>query len=102
MEQAANLLGADLGFRSMVRQLVKTARLRGDAKTVLKSTPLVSATVAARRRPGQGGCVPVRTPGTEPVMGVLAEGDDPSLVPDVIEAASSRDPAPRAGRPSPA
>ena len=49
MEQAANLLGADLGFRSMVRQLVKTAQMRGDAKTVLKSMPLVSAIVAVRR-----------------------------------------------------
>ena len=100
MEQAANLLGADLGFRSMVRQLVKTARMLGDAKTVLKSTPLVSAIVAARRRRGQGGCVLVRKSGAEPVIRVLAEGDDPYLVHDVIEPASSRDPAPRTGRPS--
>ena len=33
----------------MVRQLVKTAQMRGDAKTVLKSMPLVSAIVAVRR-----------------------------------------------------
>jgi hypothetical protein len=72
--EAAILLSADFGFRSMVPQL-------SDAKTVLKSTPLVSAIVAAQRRLGQGGRVLVRKSGTEPV--------------------SSQDPAPRAGLPRP-
>jgi hypothetical protein len=73
----------------MVRQLVKTARMRGDAKTVLKSTPPVSAILAARGRSGRGERVP-------------GEGNDPDPVRDVIEPVPIRDPAPRAGRPSPA
>jgi len=65
----------------MAPQLLKTVRMRGDAKTVLRSTPLVSALVVIR---------------------LLAEGDDPYLVRDVIEPASSRGPAPGEGRPNPA
>jgi phosphomannomutase len=101
MGGAANLLRADLGFRSMVPRLLKTVRMRADAKTVLKSTPLVSAIVAAQRRLGQGGRVLVRKSGTESVIRLLVEGDDPYLVRDVIEPASSQGPAPRAGRPRP-
>jgi len=48
---------------------------------VLRSTPLVSVFVVIR---------------------LLAEGDDPYLVRDVIEPASSRGPAPGEGRPNPA
>ena len=48
---------------------------------MLRSTPLVSALVVIR---------------------VLAEGDDPYLVRDVIEPASSQGPAPGEGRPNPA
>ena len=84
----------------MAPQLLKTVRMRGDAKTVLRSTPLVRAIVAAERRLGQGGGALVRKSGTARLARLLAEGDDPHLVRDVIE--PSQDPAPRAGRPSPA
>jgi phosphoglucosamine mutase len=94
-----------------VPQLLKAACIRGDAKPVLKSTLLVSAIAAAPGRLGQGGRVLVRKLGVEPLVRVLAEGDGPCLVRDVIEQiidapaaepASSQDLAPRAGRPSPA
>jgi phosphoglucosamine mutase len=68
-----------------VPQLLKNVRIRGDAKMVLKSTSLVSAIAAAERQLGQGGRVLVRKSGTEPVIRVLAEGDDRELVRKAIE-----------------
>jgi phosphoglucosamine mutase len=93
MGGAANLL--------RLPQHLKTLRMRAEAKTVLKSTPLMSAILAAQRRLCQGGRALVRKSGTEPVIRVLVECDDPYLVRDVIEPASSQGPAPRAGRPRP-
>ena len=68
-----------------VPQLLKNVRVRGDAKTVLKSSALVSAIAAAEEQLGQGGRVLVRKSGTEPVIRVLAEGDDPDLVRRVVD-----------------
>jgi phosphoglucosamine mutase len=68
-----------------VPQLLKNVRIRGDAKMVLRSTSLVSAIAAAERQLGQGGRVLVRKSGTEPVIRVLAEGDDRELVRKAIE-----------------
>jgi phosphoglucosamine mutase len=68
-----------------VPQLLKAGRMPGDGKPVLKSTLLVSAIAAAQGRLGQGGRALVRRSSVEPPIGVLAEGDDPCLVRDVIE-----------------
>lgn len=45
----------------------------------------MSAIAAGEGQLGQGGRVLVRKSGTEPVIRVLAEGDDPDLVRKVIE-----------------
>jgi phosphoglucosamine mutase len=66
-----------------VPQLLKNVRIRGDAKTALKSSALMSA--IGEGQLGQGGRVLVRKSGTEPVIRVLAEGDDPDLVRKVID-----------------
>jgi phosphoglucosamine mutase len=68
-----------------VPQLLKNVRIRGDVKTALKSSALMSAIAAGEGQLGQGGRVLVRKSGTEPVIRVLAEGDDPDLVRKVIE-----------------
>jgi phosphoglucosamine mutase len=46
----------------------------------LKETPVVSAIAHAREMLGSGGRLVIRPSGTEPVIRVMAEGDDRDLV----------------------
>jgi phosphoglucosamine mutase len=67
-----------------VPQLLKNVRV-GDAGAALKSQALVAAIAAAEKRLGKGGRVLVRKSGTEPLIRVMAEGDDSNLIESVIE-----------------
>ncbi len=68
-----------------VPQLLKNVRIRGDAKATLAETSVKQAIAAAEARLGAGGRVLVRKSGTEPLIRVMAEGDDSELVRSVVE-----------------
>ena len=68
-----------------VPQLLKNVRIRGDAKATLAEASVKRAIAAAEARLGAGGRVLVRKSGTEPLIRVMAEGDDSELVRTVVE-----------------
>lgn len=69
-------------------QILKNVRYK--AGQPLKEKPVVSAIEAARQMLGEGGRLVIRPSGTEPVIRVMAEGDDRDLVmravDDVVDA----------------
>ena len=67
-----------------VPQLLKNVRVT-DATAALNAAAVVSAIAAAEKSLGKGGRVLVRKSGTEPLIRVMAEGDDSSLVLRVVE-----------------
>jgi phosphoglucosamine mutase len=67
-----------------VPQLLKNVRV-GDANAALEAQAVVSAIAAAERKLGKGGRVLVRKSGTEPLIRVMAEGDDSELVAKVVD-----------------
>jgi phosphoglucosamine mutase len=68
-----------------VPQLLKNVRIRGDAKAVLAEAVVKQAIAAAEVRLGTAGRILVRKSGTEPLIRVMAEGDDSDLVRLVVE-----------------
>jgi phosphoglucosamine mutase len=68
-----------------VPQLLKNVRIRGDAKATLAEASVKQAIAAAEARLGAGGRVLVRKSGTEPLIRVMAEGDDSELVRTVVD-----------------
>ena len=72
-------------------QILKNVRTRGGK--VLDDPKVVTAIDSARKQLGDGGRLVIRPSGTEPVIRVMAEGDDrkrvESAVDDVIEAIST-------------
>jgi phosphoglucosamine mutase len=68
-----------------VPQLLKNVRIRGDAKAVLAEAAVKQAIAAAEARLGTAGRILVRKSGTEPLIRVMAEGDDSDLVRLVVE-----------------
>jgi len=68
-----------------VPQLLKNVRIRGDAKATLAEASVKQAIAAAEARLGAGGRVLVRKSGTEPLIRVMAEGDDSELVRSVVD-----------------
>jgi phosphoglucosamine mutase len=67
-----------------VPQLLKNVRV-GDANAALNAASVVAAIAAAERDLGQGGRILVRKSGTEPLIRVMAEGDDSELVRVVVD-----------------
>jgi phosphoglucosamine mutase len=67
-----------------VPQLLKNVRV-GDAAAALQAKSVVSAIAAAEEKLGKGGRVLVRKSGTEPLIRVMAEGDDSELVKSVVD-----------------
>jgi len=69
-------------------QILKNVRYRQGQP--LKEQPVVNAIEAARQMLGEGGRLVIRPSGTEPVIRVMAEGDDRDLVmravDDVVDA----------------
>ncbi|GBU19915.1 MULTISPECIES: phosphoglucosamine mutase [Methylobacterium] len=64
-------------------QILKNVRYRsGDP---LRQQTVVTAIEQARERLGEGGRLVIRPSGTEPVIRVMAEGDDRSLVVEVVD-----------------
>jgi phosphoglucosamine mutase len=68
-----------------VPQLLKNVRIRGDAKAVLAETAVKQVIAAAEAQLGAGGRILVRKSGTEPLIRVMAEGDDSDLVRTVVD-----------------
>jgi phosphoglucosamine mutase len=68
-----------------VPQLLKNIRIRGDAKAVLADASVKQVIAAAEARLGAGGRILVRKSGTEPLIRVMAEGDDSDLVRIAVE-----------------
>jgi phosphoglucosamine mutase len=66
-----------------VPQLLKNVRVK-DATAALNAPAVVKAIEAAQHELGGGGRVLVRKSGTEPLIRVMAEGDDPELVARVV------------------
>ncbi|MGQ4273457.1 phosphoglucosamine mutase [Terrihabitans sp. B22-R8] len=64
-------------------QILKNVRYR--AGKPLEKDGVVSAIEAGRERLGGGGRLVIRPSGTEPVIRVMAEGDDPVLVERVVD-----------------
>ena len=67
-----------------VPQLLRNVRV-GDANAALQAQAVLSAIAAAERKLGAGGRVLVRKSGTEPLIRVMAEGDDSELVAKVVD-----------------
>ena len=78
---------ASATFRAFqpVPQLLKNVRIRGDAKATLAEASVKQAIAAAEARLGSGGRILVRKSGTEPLIRVMAEGDNSDLVRSVVE-----------------
>jgi len=68
-----------------VPQLLKNVRIKGDAKTVLADDKTKKAMADAEARLGNSGRILVRKSGTEPLIRVMAEGDDKALVHAVVD-----------------
>ncbi len=64
-------------------QILKNVRYR--AGEPLSQDSVVSAIAQARARLGNGGRLVIRPSGTEPVIRVMAEGDDRGLVNEVVD-----------------
>jgi phosphoglucosamine mutase len=77
---------ASEAFRAFepVPQLLKNVRV-ADANAALAASAVVSAIAAAEEKLGKGGRILVRKSGTEPLIRVMAEGDDSDLVRIVVE-----------------
>ncbi len=67
-----------------VPQLLKNVRV-SDANAALNAAAVVAAIAAAERKLGKGGRILVRKSGTEPLIRVMAEGDDSALVQSVVD-----------------
>jgi phosphoglucosamine mutase len=67
-----------------VPQLLKNVRV-SNAAEALNAAAVVAAIAAAEKALGKGGRVLVRKSGTEPLIRVMAEGDDSSLVLRVVD-----------------
>ena len=67
-----------------VPQLLKNVRV-GDANSAMSAASVVRAIAAAEQRLGRNGRVLVRKSGTEPLVRVMAEGDDSELVRSVVD-----------------
>jgi len=77
---------ASEAFRAFdpVPQLLKNVRVK-DASAALNATSVVAAIAAAEKRLGKSGRILVRKSGTEPLIRVMAEGDDSELVRKVVD-----------------
>lgn len=67
-----------------VPQLLKNVRV-GDANAAMGAVSVVKAIAAAEQRLGKNGRILVRKSGTEPLIRVMAEGDDSDLVRAVVD-----------------
>jgi len=67
-----------------VPQLLKNVRV-GDATAVLEAKAVIAAIAAGEKKLGKGGRILVRKSGTEPLIRVMAEGDDSDLVKSVVD-----------------
>lgn len=67
-----------------VPQLLKNVRV-ADAAQALQAASVVKAIASAEARLGKGGRILVRKSGTEPLIRVMAEGDDCDLVHSVVD-----------------
>ncbi|MBS0219222.1 MAG: phosphoglucosamine mutase [Proteobacteria bacterium] len=68
-----------------VPQLLKNVQV-GDANAALTAASVVAAIAAAEKKLGKEGRVLVRKSGTEPLIRIMAEGDDSDLVRSVVDA----------------
>jgi phosphoglucosamine mutase len=66
-----------------VPQILKNVRFAGGKP--LEAAPVKAAIEDARARLGQSGRLVIRPSGTEPLIRVMAEGDDPKLVETVVD-----------------
>jgi phosphoglucosamine mutase len=67
-----------------VPQLLKNVRVT-DANAALNAAAVVAAIAAGEKKLGTGGRILVRKSGTEPLIRVMAEGDDSALVHSVVD-----------------
>jgi phosphoglucosamine mutase len=67
-----------------VPQLLKNVRVH-DANAALNAQSVAAAIAAAEKDLGKSGRVLVRKSGTEPLIRVMAEGDDSDLVRTVVD-----------------
>ena len=67
-----------------VPQLLKNVRV-GDATAALQAKAVVAAIAAGEKKLGKSGRLLVRKSGTEPLIRVMAEGDDSDLVKSVVD-----------------
>jgi len=67
-----------------VPQLLKNVRV-GNATAALEAKAVIAAIAAGEKKLGKGGRILVRKSGTEPLIRVMAEGDDSDLVKSVVD-----------------
>jgi len=67
-----------------VPQLLKNVRV-GNAAAALEAKAVIAAIAAAQKKLGKTGRILVRPSGTEPLIRVMAEGDDSDLVKSVVD-----------------
>ena len=78
-----------------VPQLLKNVRV-GDANAAMEAEAVLAAIASAEARLGSSGRVLVRKSGTEPLIRVMAEGDDSALVRTVVDHIIESIPRPQA------
>ena len=78
-----------------VPQLLKNVRV-GDANAAMEAEAVLAAIASAEARLGSSGRVLVRKSGTEPLIRVMAEGDDSALVRTVVDQIIASIPRPQA------
>ena len=66
-------------------QILKNVRVKGDAAAVLAQESVTAAIAAGEARLAGTGRVLIRKSGTEPLIRVMAEGEDAALVEDVVD-----------------
>lgn len=63
----------------------KLSNVKVSSTSVLENAPVQSAIEAAQKKLGAGGRLLVRKSGTEPLIRVMAEGDDEKLISEIVE-----------------
>lgn len=85
LKESGKTLSTLANIFSPVPQLLKNVRIKGDATALLHADDVQKAVTHAETQLAHSGRLVVRPSGTEPLIRVMAEGDDADLVTRVVD-----------------